>query len=337
MDRYNIRQDLEVRWTLLYSNKTPFPLSGYTLRMKYIAGRGENPIPESDITVDGNVVVWQFKADHQIASGAYNLSLELFLGDQYVTKFFSKDAFALGCHGDGSGVVEITGYADHLFTAYRLAMDAAERVPNVDDELSLESKNPVQNKTITAALMSYYKASMSASFSGVRGKEGTVTFSSSLSFNGNNIPGYTIKYYKDEARTQEIHSGDKDTITGSSKTYYGTIDVKGVKYYVSASVSAYYNTYYGFTTYDGVSFGLSGLTAINVPSAQRTYTKTNGSASTPIFVIAVPSGVTAPSRFSMGGAPAALVSVPYTIDGISYTMFYIGDYDKNVTLEITAS
>lgn len=193
------------------------------------------------------------------------------------------------------------------------------------------------NGLIEQALMQNYTMSFSASFNGARGENGTITLSASLSFNGNKIEEpYDIKYYS--ASGAVVPSSFTDTVTEKSRTYTAKITLKGKEYTKTASFSTYYRTLYGFGTYVGSTFTLVQQATKILSTAAGRYTITNAAANTPIFMIMVPPDTSVPTSFTMGGAPAALDTVAgYSYNGLTYTVLYIGDYDKDVKLDITAS
>jgi hypothetical protein len=140
----------------------------------------------------------------------------------------------------------------------------------------------------------------------------------------------------------------------ASKTYNVETLVGGLKFTGSKTVNAYWPMYSGFAAektevVDGVTKhlgipanGLTGLTYKLTSSAKTTYKVTQNTEGSLSFFILVPSGVAAPSAFSMGGADFAMskTTTTYTVNNadVTYTVFKSdGKYSTGKTLNITAS
>lgn len=149
---------------------------------------------------------------------------------------------------------------------------------------------------------------------------------------------------EEQARTQTTINGI--AIAGDTMSYKGvsdstnyTVKVKiadGREATVTKSVTFVNPTYAGF-----------GLTAASVMSANNkklvtsakgTYAATNATGSAAKYIILVPSGVTAPTNFMMGGAPYVMNTSTQVINGVSYTVLTSGGtYANGGSVNIVAS
>lgn len=124
-------------------------------------------------------------------------------------------------------------------------------------------------------------------------------------------------------------------INTNTFTYRAQAIVNGVTLNISTNLNARYPIYAGFgTTASTVAVTANRLTArIN---ANGTYKYTSASAGS--FFILVPNDITAPTSFTMGGAPYVMNRTTEIINGISYNVFKSGaSYASGTTVTIVAS
>lgn len=167
-----------------------------------------------------------------------------------------------------------------------------------------------------------------------KGVNTNVSLSSSAKFDGQNL-GYEL-LVNGAALANPYTINDRTSfavkfqINNADPKIQMTVDT-------SVIVNAYYPIYYGFgATASEVIVGNVKLTAR--ASALATYSATNTKGKDCYFFILVPTGVTAPTAFSMGGAPASLNQTEETLNGISYKVFKTGGiYAPAAELKITAS
>lgn len=105
----------------------------------------------------------------------------------------------------------------------------------------------------------------------------------------------------------------------------------------NASVNARYPIYYGFgNTIEEIIE--SNIKVSPTTTASRTYISTNNKDVDCYFYILVPADISAPTKFSMGGAPAAMNTTSETINGMTYKVIKSGGiYAPGTKVEITAS
>lgn len=117
---YNIKpgNDLTIRWTLLHTDGTPFPLVNYVYRLFYGTGRGKfEETMTGTVEVDGNVLIWTFTADRQTVRGEYDLQLKIMFDGHLIATMNKDNAFCLSDNGreNISGqVLNITSYCDYI-------------------------------------------------------------------------------------------------------------------------------------------------------------------------------------------------------------------------------
>ena len=161
MEKIRKGNDIEVLWAIYAGegiNEAPYDLTGknLTLYVRNQFGRKE----VYDFEVNKHVLRWMFWGKDQSQLGKYSLELVENEGRQGMHTVDECDAFQLVSHscetgGDNEGRVECI----HL--QFRANMGVFTPTIGggieVDDALSLESTNPVQNKVITLALQNEIK------------------------------------------------------------------------------------------------------------------------------------------------------------------------------------
>ena len=135
MNAYPIGNDLTVKWSLLYSDGSVFPLSNYDYELSYRTNRGNKVVTDTSvISVDENILTWTFKGDEQAVSGRYTICLKITLSGSKVVELQYDNAFMLsplsGFKGAGSEIV-LQSYCDAIdlkdaVLQARKAMDVAQ-------------------------------------------------------------------------------------------------------------------------------------------------------------------------------------------------------------------
>ncbi len=122
-------------------------------------------------------------------------------------------------------------------------------------------------------------------------------------------------------------------------TTTATIEVtaEGLVKTAQATAYFYYPIYYGMGT-SAENVKNNGEKIVS-STAKRTYAaNTAAGSSNQYFFILVPTGVTSPTKFSMGGAPFVMEKSTETIGGISYTVFRSGEiYGNGAGVNVEAS
>jgi len=118
MNAYPIGNDLTVKWSLLYSDGSVFPLSNYDYELSYRTNRGNKVVTDTSvISVDENILTWTFKGDEQAVSGRYTICLKITLSGSKVVELQYDNAFMLsplsGFKGAGSEIV-LQSYCDAI-------------------------------------------------------------------------------------------------------------------------------------------------------------------------------------------------------------------------------
>ena len=139
MNAYPIGNDLTVKWSLLYSDGSVFPLSNYDYELSYRTNRGNKVVTDTSvISVDENILTWTFKGDEQVVSGRYTICLKITLSGSKVVELQYDNAFMLsplsGFKGAGSEIV-LQSYCDAIdlkdaVLQARKAMDLAGSAVN---------------------------------------------------------------------------------------------------------------------------------------------------------------------------------------------------------------
>jgi hypothetical protein len=224
-----------------------------------------------------------------------------------------------------------------------------KELDSINSKISALSLNMNMSLSASPATIERNKATNITIKATINNKPETFTFES-MTVSGSDVKG---------TGTISGNAGtwvDNNVILNSpaSKTYNVETLVGGIKFTGSKTVSAYWPMYSGFATektevVDGVvkrlgipANGLTGLTYKLTSSAKTTYKVTQNAEGALPFFILVPSGVSAPSEFSMGGADFAMskTTTTYTVNNadVTYTVFRSdGIYSTGKTLNITAS
>lgn len=117
--------------------------------------------------------------------------------------------------------------------------------------------------------------------------------------------------------------------TNNSTSYVSTAVVKGVTLTHTVNVNARYPIYYGFATSKPTSAAFSGSTKVGATTtASREYSATC-SANNSHFYVLIPSDITTPTTFTMGGAPFVMNKTTATLGGISYNILESGGIYNN--------
>ena len=160
MNAYPIGNDLTVKWSLLYSDGSVFPLSNYDYELSYRTNRGNKVVTDTSvISVDENILTWTFKGDEQAVSGRYTICLKITFSGSKVVELQYDNAFMLsplsGFKGAGSEIV-LQSYCDAIdlkdaVLQARKAMDlAADAVINTANSAA-DAKAAKEAAEVTAA------------------------------------------------------------------------------------------------------------------------------------------------------------------------------------------
>lgn len=156
MEKIRKGNDIEVLWAIYAGegiNEAPYDLTGKNLTL-YVRNQFRRK-EVYDFEVNKHVLRWMFWGKDQSQLGKYSLELVENEGRQGMHTVDECDAFQLVSHscetgGDNEGRVECI----HL--QFRANMGVFTPTLGggieVDDALSLESENPVQNKVVTSAI-----------------------------------------------------------------------------------------------------------------------------------------------------------------------------------------
>lgn len=152
MDKIRKGNDISVEWAIFIDSEgqqAPYDLTGRKLTM-YLTNRyGTSQV--SDFKTEGNILRWTFYGKDQKHLGNYTLTLVENEGKNYMHTVDVCNAFCLVNHscetlaGDEDKVKLVyLSISSEISTGYGRIQ--------IDDALSEESENPVQNKVITEAL-----------------------------------------------------------------------------------------------------------------------------------------------------------------------------------------
>ena len=161
MEKIRKGNDIEVLWAIYAGegiNEAPYDLTGKNLTL-YIRNQfGRKEI--YDFEVNRHVLRWMFWGKDQSQLGKYSLELVENEGRQGMHTVDECDAFQLVNHSCETGG-ESEGRVECIHLQFRANMGVFTPTIGggieVDDALSLESTNPVQNKVITLALQNEIK------------------------------------------------------------------------------------------------------------------------------------------------------------------------------------
>ena len=238
----------------------------------------------------------------------------------------------------------------------------------VDSELSESSLNPVQNAVITAALNELtednavinekindnaakiaalsagLKASLTATPNVVHKNTSTqITLSARLNDNAGDVKANNILIKKGdeviaEGTDESLISETYSLNASSDTTFIADVNINGMKLSAKATVSARYPVYAGMGTSATSVAVAANKQSARVSAKGYTYTK-KATADGQYFFLLVPSDVTKPTTFTMGGAPFAMEpSSAETINGISYTVYRSSNvYNNGTELSVTAN
>lgn len=96
MNAYPIGNDLIIKWSLLYSDGSIFPLADFDYELSYRTNRGNKVVSDTSvISVVDNLLTWRLKGEDQFASGAYTLCLKVTFSGSKVAEFQYDNAFVL--------------------------------------------------------------------------------------------------------------------------------------------------------------------------------------------------------------------------------------------------
>lgn len=199
------------------------------------------------------------------------------------------------------------------------------------------------NSQITA-LSAGLRASLTATPNVVHKNTATqITLNGSLKDNTGDVEADNILIKKDDDMIAE--GTNKASIfamyslnTSSDTEFSADINVKGMKLSAKATVSARNPVYAGMGTSATSVAVAANKESARVSAKGYTYTK-KATADGQYFFLLVPSDVTKPTTFTMGGAPFAMeAGKTETINGISYTVYRSSEvYNAGAEVNVTAN
>jgi prefoldin subunit 5 len=158
MEKIRKGNDIEVQWAIYVGagiNEVPYDLTGKKLSLFLRNQFGRTEV--YDYTIDKHVIRFMFWGKDQTQTGTYSIELVENEGRQGMHTVDECDAFQLVNHscqtgGDSEGRVECIHLQFRANMGISVPAIGGGMEIEVDDKLSLESVNPVQNKVITLAL-----------------------------------------------------------------------------------------------------------------------------------------------------------------------------------------
>ena len=171
MKRIRIGNDIEILWAIYVINgtkKSPYDLTGKNLSLYLKGPKGRTEV--SGHTSDQNILKWIFFGMEQHHPGTYSLELVVNEGSEGMHTIDRCNAFSLvksSCdifHNSGSRIecIRPTKHStttcnseiEYILLEFSSTMSVGMPTSGivVDDTLSLESENPVQNKVVTEAI-----------------------------------------------------------------------------------------------------------------------------------------------------------------------------------------
>ena len=158
MEKIRKGNDIEVQWAIYVGsgiNEVPYDLTGKNLSLFLRNQFGRTEV--YDYTIDKHVIRFMFWGKDQTQTGTYSIELVENEGRQGMHTVDECDAFQLVNHscqtgGDSEGRVECIHLQFRANMGISVPAIGGGMEIEVDDKLSLESVNPVQNKVITLAL-----------------------------------------------------------------------------------------------------------------------------------------------------------------------------------------
>ena len=156
MRRIRIGKDFTVRWSIF--RRTLNGREEYVLHEKNIILRLQNAYRTETInnfTISGNVVEWTFRGKDQTSLGTYSLILIENNGEAGMMTIDKISAFQLVAHTEEENVghtsdVSIDGV--DVDSESSILPFIGEINIDIDENLSLESENPIMNKAVTKAI-----------------------------------------------------------------------------------------------------------------------------------------------------------------------------------------
>lgn len=195
-----------------------------------------------------------------------------------------------------------------------------------------------------AALSSGLKASLTATPNVVHKNTATqITLNGSLKDNAGDVVADNILIKKGDDMIAE--GTNKSSIfamyslnASSDITFSADVNVKGMKLSAKATVSARNPVYAGMGTSATAVAVAANKQSARTSAKGYTYTK-KATVDGQYFFLLVPSDVTKPTAFTMGGAPFAMeTATTETINGISYTVYRSSAvYNNGAEVAVTAN
>lgn len=160
MEKIRKGNDIRIKWAIYAGkgvNELPYDLTGKNITI-YLKN-AYDAIKVTDFIIEKHIIKFMFWGAEQEHTGSYSLTLVENEGLKGMRTVDECDAFALVNHSfQTGGKAESHVECKHLRfrTNFRVGEGAGVSIV-VDDKLSLESENPVQNKVVTEQL---YKSTL---------------------------------------------------------------------------------------------------------------------------------------------------------------------------------
>lgn len=166
MEKIRKGNDIEIQWAIYVGkgfNEVPYDLTGKNLTLYLKDSFGL--IEVEDYSVQGNIISFVFWGKDQKRTCIYSITLVENEGMEGMHTVDECEAFSLVNHSCETGG-ESEGRVECIHLQFRANMGVFTPTLGgeieVDDALSLESENPVQNKVITLALQNEIKRATDA-------------------------------------------------------------------------------------------------------------------------------------------------------------------------------
>lgn len=168
-----------------------------------------------------------------------------------------------------------------------------------------------------------------------------VTFEASVTDNSGTVTPTSVKINNEDVSKDSNNKYKKTvSINTASNTYSmsASATVNGMELKGKVAINARNRIYYGMSTSTPSSSNLTSFkNSLRTSSKGTTYTDT-ATANDSYFYLIVPSDVTSPTSFTMGGAPAAFTKTTATINSISYNIYKSNaSYNAGISVSITAN
>lgn len=162
MRSIRIGNDIDIHWGIFTGdglNEVPYDMTGKDISL-YAQTRATNIFEVVEFTIDKHIIKWRFKGKEQRSLGVYKITLIENKGKDNMHTIDECKAFQLvddsckatcDCGNDDNFRITTLEFRSKMSVGYPSADSPTVNI-TVDDALSTESINPVQNKIITATI-----------------------------------------------------------------------------------------------------------------------------------------------------------------------------------------